>query len=178
MDHEPSLAPGSVNRGSRHGRRAVAWIGVAIAGAAVLSLLLLAVAASSIGVSGGIGQRTYRPTTAAEIRPDYRVGVGELLVDLRAVTAASLTERTSGATLSIAGRVGTGHLVVLLPPGVRTHVMTHAGAGEVAIGADTTSGTGVDRELTVDPPAQASSAPVIDLTLGIGVGRIEVRSAE
>ena len=50
-----------------------------------LSLALSAgfVTAAGIDLDGGIGDREYRPTAATDIRDSYKLGVGELVVDLR-----------------------------------------------------------------------------------------------
>ena len=46
------------------------------------------VAAAGIDLKGGIGQREYRPGSTADLRDRYRLGMGELLVDLRADRSA------------------------------------------------------------------------------------------
>ena len=76
----------------------------------VLSLALVTVSTLPWnGVRGGVGDRTYRPATAADVRDVYRGGVGDVTVDLsparpadvrrtrspRASTTASGTSRSS-----------------------------------------------------------------------------------
>ena len=67
---------------------ATAFVGGArwlIVPALVLVLPLAIVAAADIDVKGGVGERHYRPATMAEVHDCYRLGVGELVVDLRDV---------------------------------------------------------------------------------------------
>ena len=56
-----------------------------IAPALVLVLPLAIVAAADIRVDGGVGERQYRPASVAELRPEYQLGMGELVVDMRDV---------------------------------------------------------------------------------------------
>src|SRR5262249_45437344 len=53
--------------------------------AVVLVLPLAVVSAADIDLHGGVGERTDRPATVAEIKPEYRVGVGKMTVDLRRI---------------------------------------------------------------------------------------------
>jgi phage shock protein PspC (stress-responsive transcriptional regulator) len=98
----------------------------AIAGAVaqrrgVIALLaiaaLLGSASAGVGLvadelDDGIGFRTERPATAAAIPDTYRLGVGELDIDLRD------TQLPAGAT-TVRASVRVGDLTVLVPRGVR-----------------------------------------------------------
>src|SRR5829696_718143 len=42
------------------------------------------VSATGIDFDGGVGDREYKPTSAANVRDKYELGIGELIVDLRA----------------------------------------------------------------------------------------------
>ncbi len=44
----------------------------------VLVLPLAVVSAAGIDLHGGVGQRHYSPATVAALRPEYRLGVGDL----------------------------------------------------------------------------------------------------
>src|SRR3954451_6003345 len=48
----------------------------------VLVMPLAVVSAADIDLTGGVGERTYRPSTVAELRPQYKLGVGEMDLDL------------------------------------------------------------------------------------------------
>ena len=98
----------------------------AIAGAVlhrrgVIALLvlgaLLGTAAAGVGLAAdelddGIGYRTERPATAADIPDTYRLGVGELEIDLRD------TQLPVGAT-TVRADLRVGDLTVTVPRGVR-----------------------------------------------------------
>src|SRR5215208_2224390 len=64
-----------------------------IAPALVLVLPLAIVAAADIRVDGGVGERQYRPVSVDDLRPDYELGMGQLVVDLRDVDLPAGTTR-------------------------------------------------------------------------------------
>ena len=51
--------------------------------AMVLVVPLAVVSAADLDLRGGVGQREYRPTSVADLRPEYRLGVGQIDLDLR-----------------------------------------------------------------------------------------------
>ena len=78
---------------------------------------VLAVAAAGVGLfstelDDGVGLRTERPATVSEIPDTYRLGVGELDIDLRE------TALPAGVT-TVRAYIAAGDLTVLVPPGVR-----------------------------------------------------------
>ena len=60
--------------------RPVRWL---VLPAIALALSAGAVSAAGIDLDGGIGDRDYRPTSAADMPDTYQLGMGELIVDLR-----------------------------------------------------------------------------------------------
>lgn len=111
---------------------------------------------------GGIGERSERPASAAEIQDDYDLSMGSLTVDLRA-----LEDVADGAEIS--ARVGMGELVVRLPAGMGAQVSGQAGMGEVVILDRSQGGVGVSLDHEVD------GSPTIKLDLSVGMGKVEVR---
>jgi hypothetical protein len=77
-------------------------LGGACAGVAVLETEL----------DDGIGVRTYRPATVADLPESYRLGAGQLNINL------SDTKLPPGPT-TVRADIGVGELDVLVPPGVR-----------------------------------------------------------
>src|SRR5436190_407131 len=132
--------------------------------ALVLVLPLAIVAAADIDVKGGAGERHYRPGTVSEIRPEYRLGMGELEVDLRAVTLPVGTTTT-------AVKVGVGHAVVRVPDDACVTSDVQVGVGHAQV-LDRTS-DGVDVAF-VQPGSLASAAPRLHLDADIGIGALEV----
>jgi hypothetical protein len=134
-------------RGRQHALMAV--------GVALTVVVSVAVAADwdlDVPLAGGVGDRTERPATPAELA-EYELGVGNLLVDLRQL-------QVPPGTTVVEARLGVGELVVELPDGVTVEVAAGSGLGEVQVlgqqeggfgsRIDTTEGDGGDRRLRVD----------------------------
>src|SRR3954454_5983497 len=121
-------------------------IGIVVIGALLVLLafrggirwLILPVMALAIGASvasaadldfrGGLGDREYRPLSAAAIPADgYRLGVGQLVVDLRGLD----WERAHVVHLDV--DLGAGQANVLVPSKVCVAGSGHVGAGEAEI---------------------------------------------
>src|SRR5262249_27341079 len=66
----------------------------------------------------GIGNRTYVPTTTADLHRDYRLGVGNLTVDLSRLSVGPGTTR-------VQAHLGAGDLQVAVPHDVRVRVVGH-----------------------------------------------------
>ncbi len=103
--------------------------GALIALGAVLSLALIA--AESVPwdkAGGGFGDRTFAPSSAAEVRPVYEGGVGDMTVDLSAVDVSDLDG-------PIRTRVdhGLGNVEIVLPRDADVQVTVDSGMGEVSI---------------------------------------------
>ena len=129
-------------------------------------LLLVTIPAVSIDVpiSGGIGDRVYRPTTRSEIQRHYKSGIGQLAIDLRNVP---LTNRVT----SISAQLGIGELTVDVPSNVRIDVRTHVGAGHIELfGAN--EGGWPDNPRAV---AGINQRGFLHLDLRVGAGAILVR---
>ncbi|MGZ4597117.1 MAG: PspC domain-containing protein [Actinomycetes bacterium] len=143
--------------------------GLIVAGA------LLAVATSvasftHVGFRGGVGERTWAPTTVAAVteHSPYRLGVGSARLDLSNLDL-------SGRTLHVQVRQGVGDLTVIVPQDVtvRVDADVRAGAFDV-LSAPQQNGTDL-HERVVDP--QGAGAPVLVIDAQLGVGDLEVRRA-
>ena len=126
-----------------------------VVGVALVVVLSVAVAADwdlDVPWTGGVGDRTERPTTPAELR-EYELGVGNLVVDLTRL-------QVPAGTTTVETRLGVGELVVELPDGVSVEVVASSGLGEVQVlgqqeggfasRIDTAAELGGDRRLRVD----------------------------
>ena len=126
-----------------------------VVGVALVVVLSVAVAADwdlDVPWTAGVGDRTERPTTPAELR-EYELGVGNLVVDLSRL-------QVPAGTTAVEARLGVGELVVELPDGVSVEVVASSGLGEVQVlgqqeggfgsRLDTASELGGDRRLRVD----------------------------
>jgi len=78
------------------------------------------------------GSSTQRPLTASDIHP-YRIGAGNLVIDLTALPR-------NGETYRISARVGTGHLEVIVPSGTSVNVSARSTVGNLDIFGQHSSG--------------------------------------
>lgn len=145
------------------------WRGAAALALLALPLLLamgVALALDDVSLGGGLGDRVERPLLAAELKRDYRLGVGQLELDLRSVELAPGETR-------ISAHVGVGELLVELPSGVPVEVISHVRAGDSEILGHDEDGWRI-RDRVVDPGfANADRRLVVDAT--VGIGDVEVR---
>jgi phage shock protein PspC (stress-responsive transcriptional regulator) len=152
--------------------------GVAIVGAAfvkplrwlVLPAVTLAlsggfVAAAGIDVDGGIGNRDYRPASSADLHDHYKLGIGQLVIDLRD------TELPAG-DVPLKVDVGIGEARVLVPDDVCVVADTEIGAGNVSFFGHDTGGVDVNYE---DAPRSPAGATRLLLDGNVGVGQLSVR---
>jgi hypothetical protein len=136
-----------------------------VVGVALTVVLSLAAAADwdlDLPLGGGVGDRTERPTTPAELT-GYELGVGNLEVDLRQLQVPPGTTR-------VEARVGIGELAVEVPQGVSVGVVARSGLGQVqALGEE--EGGFASR---VDAAAEASGDRRLELDLRVGLGQVRV----
>jgi phage shock protein PspC (stress-responsive transcriptional regulator) len=147
-------------------------------GLIALALLLVpVVAAASLAdsepLTGGMGTRTWRPRTTAEVRPAYRLAAGDLIVDLSRVRFAS------GAT-GVEASVAAGRVLVVVPDDVAVDVRGRVGVGGVDLLDRVDQGVQVDSSATAPParsPNEQLGAGSVRLDLHVGYGVVEVRRA-
>jgi hypothetical protein len=118
------------------------------------------VAAAHADLRGGMGERTFRPRSLAEMRPSYRLGVGRLEVDLRAVAFPP------GVT-SLRVRLGAGQLVVLVPDTVCVSTRAQLGGGYVGALDRESEGLDVDWSNRPSPPARVPRL-LVEGDVGLG----------
>jgi phage shock protein PspC (stress-responsive transcriptional regulator) len=137
--------------------------------ALVLAIPAGVVAAADIDVDGGIGQRTYRPATALDLKQHYQLGIGELRLDLRHMQWPA--ERP--VTLNV--DVGVGHALVLVPAGVCVSAQNHTGIGYVDVLGDDAGGVDVDYDAGT---VARTTAKRLVLKGDMGIGAVEVLHSE
>ena len=135
--------------------------------ALAIALPLAFVSAAGIDLDGGFGERQERPGTLAEVEQSYRIGAGELVVDLRDVDLPA-----GDHPLSV--RVGAGHVLVLVDEDVCVASRAEIGMGGVAIFER--DGGGIDVEWRDSRRAPENTARLV-LDGRVGLGLIEVRHA-
>ena len=141
-----------------------------VGGLVFLGLILLGAfgvaAATPVSVSSGVGEKTERPESVSALDPSYELGIGELNLDLSAVSL-------SPGTTSVDANVGIGNLVITVPRGIALEVDAHAGVGEVDVLGRRDDG--VDAQKTVSVDGSSPNGAVLNVEADIGMGNIEVR---
>jgi phage shock protein PspC (stress-responsive transcriptional regulator) len=148
-------------RAVRRGRR-----GILAVIAAVVVVLGLAVAGTFAAAHdhGGVGDRVERPLAASELEDEYRLGFGELELDLREVALPRGETRVEAT-------IGVGELTVILPPDVPVSLTAEAAWGEVNVLGRSDG----DRDRVVDPGFDdAETRLVLDARVR-GPGELTVR---
>jgi phage shock protein PspC (stress-responsive transcriptional regulator) len=142
-------------------RRQARWL---VLPALVLAVPLGIVAAADIDLRGGFGERTYRPASAAEVPPGYRLGAGRMEIDLRGVDFGRAQRRLDVS-------LGMGEAVVIVPRNVCVATEANVGAG-MARALDRGEG-GVDVHLREQPAAPAG-VPRLTIAGDLGMGALQV----
>ena len=126
------------------------------------------VAAADIDVTGGHGERIYRPASSDELRTSYRLGAGKLVVDLR---GAHLTPGDHRVKL----RLGVGEAQLVVPRDVCVSTDSHFGIGGVNVfGRD---GGGIDFDWQ-DERRVPAATPHLIVDADVGVGALLVHHTE
>jgi predicted membrane protein len=110
-------------------RRRSPWLLVAGAIASLLVLIVLVAVIVAftwfdVSLSDGVGDRTYAPASAADVRHEYKLGVGNLELDLSRVP--------TGTSVHVDARVGIGKLRVIIPQGASVVVDARVKAGSIS----------------------------------------------
>lgn len=137
----------------------------------ILTVILTIASSFDIRLQGGIGERTERPTTLADVKREYHVSVGQLTIDLRSIDFSS----SQGARIKAS--VGIGQLTVRVPDSALVEATGHVGAGQVTIFGRQNSGFDVKLFGRAPPPPGSlviGSTSSLILDLSVGLGQIEV----
>lgn len=120
----------------------------------VLVVPLAVVSAADLDLEGGVGKKRFTPQTVDAIRPEYRVGVGEMLIDLRDLQLPPGQTRVNV-------RVGIGEARILVPKDVCASI-----DGDIGVGA-----ADVPNRVDEGPDIAIREQPkqlVINADLGVG----------
>ena len=131
----------------------------------LVALLLVSVAIFlaifPVHLSHGVGNQTFTPTGISDLRDTYRLGVGELRIDLRNV-------RLPVGETPLKARVDIGDLVVVVPADATVRAYGKARLGHVNVLGEEDDGRNVDessaevgkRALVVDAGVQVGSVRI------------------
>jgi hypothetical protein len=128
--------------------------------ALALALPAGVVSAADLDIRGGIGERQYRPLAADQVRDTYRLGVGQLIVDLRDAKLPAGDRR-------VHIDLGVGQVVLVVPRDVCVATSARLGAGEVDVFDRNSAGVDVDWQDERTAPANRTRL-VVDGDVGVG----------
>jgi phage shock protein PspC (stress-responsive transcriptional regulator) len=135
----------------------VRWL---ILPAVTLALSAGAVAAAGIDLDGGVGDKTYRPASAADLQDKYQLGMGDLEVDLRN------TDLLAGDQ-PLAIDLGVGEARLLVPEDVCVATDANVGVGQIDVFDRGTGGVDVDLIEELDAPPDTTRL-VVNADIGLG----------
>src|SRR5699024_7106208 len=124
-----------------------------VVAAPLAGFVILGSIAGQLDADGGVGQRQYRPTTMAELQPEYHVGAGEILLDLRGL------DLTADATVAVQATMG--RVEVIVPP-------------EMPVEATCSAAVGDSRCLPRDAGRPPVQGPFLTLDADSTIGEVEV----
>jgi len=116
----------------------------------------------SPGQRGAVGEIRTAPAAPEDVLGSYRLGAGELRLDLSGVEFEEDTR--------IAIQVGAGDVRVTVPEDVSVRVEGRAGAGDLRLLDDRVSGVGLERTVTDEVPG----AITLELDVQVGFGEVLV----
>jgi phage shock protein PspC (stress-responsive transcriptional regulator) len=151
---------------SRRLRRVGRAILIAIGSLVALLLILAAVIAAVIPVhpGRGIGSQTYVPTSIADVKTSYSLGIGNLRLDLRNV-------RLPVGETHVRMRVDVGRISVVVPADAALEAHGHANYGQVTLLGRENDGRDTDNSI------EESGKRVLVLDSTVGAGKIVVSRA-
>ena len=131
----------------------------------VLVLPLAVVTAAGIDLHGGVGHRDIRPAGLADLRREYRIGAGDLNLDLAGL------ELPPGRT-NVKLVVGVGDARVRLPRGACATTEAQIGAGATDLPDRSEHGFDVTVDAAAPPRADR---PVVHVDARVGLGYLRVQ---
>ena len=155
------LAAEDSRRVRRLARRLVLAVAVLVALVSVAAAIV--VSAFDVRIGDGVGERTHRVALVDDLRGDYRLGIGTLLLDLRNI------QLPPGET-HVNARVDIGELRVIVPVGAGLRVHGSAQLGEIML-PNSVNADG--HNVTADMAVAGASALVIDADVGLGSVKVE-----
>lgn len=158
--------PALAREDSRRMRRV--FKGTAIAVGTVVALVLVTAAIGAavfrVDLGNGVGDRRYVVSSANELHRDYKLGIGNLIVNLRGV------HFKPGET-DVHARVDVGELRVIVPANVALRVHGDAQLGQVEVLGRRTDGRNVHTKVA------ETGKRVLVLDADVGVGKVLVLRA-
>ncbi len=161
---EPRDAAALATQDSRRIRRL--FVGFAILIASLVALVLVSAAIFAavvhVHVGHGVGERTFHVAGYEDLRPSYKLGIGEMILDLRDV------ELPTNKTTTVKAGVDVGRLEVKLPSDATLRIHGDTQFGNVTLLGRSSGGHDVDKTLNENGPR------VLELDAHVGAGSLHV----
>jgi phage shock protein PspC (stress-responsive transcriptional regulator) len=157
-----ALAAEDSRRMRRLGKRLAIAFGTIVA--LVLVTAAVAAAVFHVHVGNGVGDRSYVVAGTQDLRRSYKLGIGDLAVDMSNV-------RLPAGETHVATRVDVGDLRVIVPNGVALRVHGDAQLGEVKVLGESVDGRNVDKRI------DQAGKRVLVLDAHVGIGSVRVTRA-
>jgi phage shock protein PspC (stress-responsive transcriptional regulator) len=163
---ETADAAALASEDSRRIRRLVKRLAITFGTLLALLLVGAAIVAATFDVrlGNGVGERSYVVAGTGDLRQTYKLGIGDMTVDLRNVRF------TSGKT-HVSARVDVGNLRVIVPENVALRVKGDAQLGQVQIFGKTDDGR--NAKAAIDEAGKR----VLILDTHVGIGQVRVTRA-
>ena len=136
-------------------------------GLGVLLTAALAVVSTVDVPDGEVGDRTYRPATAAAVQRDYDHTAGDFILDLSEVDVADL----DGPVVTKIDH-GLGDIEVVVPRSADVEITVEVGVGEIDLFGDRSDGGSFPGTGTAD--WTGDDEPEFRITIESGLGDVEV----
>ena len=145
--------------------------GLVVWGVVLTALASAAAFVPDVPVNGGVGDRTWRPATVADLRSEYRLGIGDAELDL------SRLDLTDAGRQRVEVRQGVGDLTIVVPDDVVVRIDADVQGGDLRLpDREDIDGTDLsDRVVVPEGSSPGSAVLVVDAELGLG--SLEVRRA-
>jgi phage shock protein PspC (stress-responsive transcriptional regulator) len=126
--------------------------------AAIATATVVAFSWFNVSLGDGAGDRIYEPTSINDVNPQYKLGIGNLRVDLSHI--GTVTKETH-----VKASVGIGELRITVPGNADVKVNAHAKVGELYVLNQHDSGK--------NSGVRVGSGPLV-IDANVGAGRIDV----
>ncbi|MET0190214.1 MAG: PspC domain-containing protein [Pseudonocardia sediminis] len=132
----------------------------------------LAAAVPWADLDDGAGDVTAAPRTAAELAPEYRLGAGDITLDLRGLDLTA-TPGVPVTPVRTSAQLGLGTVTVLVPPGADLVARGDVGVGDISLDGRAVDGAPVSTTVN-DPGPDGPGGRPIELDLHAEAGSVVV----
>ena len=145
--------------------------GLVVWGVLLTALASAAAVVPDVPVNGGVGDRTWRPATVADLRSTYRLGIGDAELDLTRL------DLTGADRQRVEVRQGVGDLTIVIPADVVVLIDADVRGGDLQLpGQPDIDGTDLSERVMV-PEGSSPRSAVLVIDAELGLGSMEVRRA-